>query len=819
VADKKISELTAATALSGTELVPIVQGGETVRTTIGNIKKTVIDSSVNYYVRSDGSDANDGTANTAAGAWLTINHALAWCAENLYINVLGTVTINVQDGTWTGQVIVDPVEGDGFFIVTGNAADNTAVVLSGTSLGYLVYVGRGSSVLFSNLTLEGNGNCTFLVNFDAAQSGGFINCRFGSAVTGQILIGGGQITLSGDNEVFGTAGYFANVGSNDGMLFCHHDSFTITGDPGWVTGFLVASTNGYAYFAPDTVTGAANSTGKKFLSDRGGRIEFANAITTVADIPGTTAGTAAADGVVSVEGTVVAPSFTGDSGTGGKIGYVPAPAAGDAAAAKFLKADATWAAPTAAPAGATTQVQYNNAGAMAGDDEFTYDSTGAITLGKATGGTGKVLLKGTTSGTVTLSTADAAGTWTMKLPTSGGTNTHVLTTDGTGVTSWTAPGTTANLVIGTSTITSGTTTRVLYDLAGVVQEATGFTISSNQPNVTAGNSYLHDGTLIASGTAANFNWRFANGGNANGVVNIAIGDAALAASDTGQSNLAIGYHALQTSDGGSYNVGLGREALQALTTTSDNTAVGYRAMFKATTASDSVAIGYLAMSNGVNTGTGNVAVGVQALDENTSGQNNFGLGTAALQLCTTSSDNVAIGPSALDAITTGSGGNVGIGSSSLTSATGRDNVAIGRSSANLLTSGDYNIVIGSSSTPGVTTGSYNTIVGSQITGLSTTLANAIILADGQGNIKFDYNKTTASTTTINSDTDVVGNVKATSVRGTAVTYANRPGTPVTGMIVAISDSSTATWGATITGGGANSVLAWYNGTNWTVIGA
>ncbi len=37
--------------------------------------------------------------------------------------------------------------------------------------------------------------------------------------------------------------------------------------------------------------------------------------------------------------------FTGDSGSGGAVGYVPAPAAGDAAAGKFLKADGTWTAP------------------------------------------------------------------------------------------------------------------------------------------------------------------------------------------------------------------------------------------------------------------------------------------------------------------------------------------------------------------------------------------------------------------------------------------------------------------------------------------
>lgn len=37
-------------------------------------------------------------------------------------------------------------------------------------------------------------------------------------------------------------------------------------------------------------------------------------------------------------------------------------------------------------------------------------------------------------------------------------------------------------------------------------------------------------------------------------------------------------------------------------------------------------------------------------------------------------------------------------------------------------------------------------------------------------------------------------------------------------ISVVIDSNTNTWGATIAGGGSNKVLAWRNGTVWTVIG-
>lgn len=61
--------------------------------------------------------------------------------------------------------------------------------------------------------------------------------------------------------------------------------------------------------------------------------------------------------------------MTGDSGLGGAKGAVPAPASGDAAAAKFLKADGTWAVPAGSggsPGGSDKNIQYNNSSAFGG---------------------------------------------------------------------------------------------------------------------------------------------------------------------------------------------------------------------------------------------------------------------------------------------------------------------------------------------------------------------------------------------------------------------------------------------------------------------
>lgn len=58
-----------------------------------------------------------------------------------------------------------------------------------------------------------------------------------------------------------------------------------------------------------------------------------------------------ADSTVDRNFSFYDPTFVGDTGTGGKEGNVPAPAAGDAAAGKFLKADGTFAVPPSAAVG------------------------------------------------------------------------------------------------------------------------------------------------------------------------------------------------------------------------------------------------------------------------------------------------------------------------------------------------------------------------------------------------------------------------------------------------------------------------------------
>ena len=116
-------------------------------------------------------------------------------------------------------------------------------------------------------------------------------------------------------------------------------------------------------------------------------------------------------------------------------------------------------------------------------------------------------------------------------------------------------------------------------------------------------------------------------------------------------------------------------------------------------------------------GTGNTAIGYQALLNNIVGSSSTAIGyQAALN---NSSGTTAVGYRAVATATNGN--NTGIGYSALTTATGAGNTAIGVSSGSQITSGANNVVIGSY------TGAAAPI--------SATGSNFIVLSDGAGNVR------------------------------------------------------------------------------------
>lgn len=107
-----------------------------------------------------------------------------------------------------------------------------------------------------------------------------------------------------------------------------------------------------------------------------------------------------------------------------------------------------------------------------------------VTVGVASGTTGSAEFKGTTSGTVTLSVAAAAGTHTIKLPTADGTANQVLKTDGAGQWGWTTAG------------SGSVATDSIFTTAGDLPVGTG---SSTSARLAAGD---YGAALTANGAGA-----------------------------------------------------------------------------------------------------------------------------------------------------------------------------------------------------------------------------------------------------------------------------------------------------------------------------
>lgn len=85
---------------------------------------------------------------------------------------------------------------------------------------------------------------------------------------------------------------------------------------------------------------------------------------------------------------------------------------------------------------------------------------------------GNIVMNGSTSGYVELQTNAVAGSYTLTLPNTDGNSGEFLRTDGSGNLTWAAASGGSGITIGTTTITSGTNTRVLYNNSGVVGEYT-----------------------------------------------------------------------------------------------------------------------------------------------------------------------------------------------------------------------------------------------------------------------------------------------------------------------------------------------------------
>jgi hypothetical protein len=177
----------------------------------------------------------------------------------------------------------------------------------------------------------------------------------------------------------------------------------------------------------------------------------------------------------------------------------------------------------------------------------------------------------------------------------------------------------------------------------------------------------------------------------------------------------------------------------------------------------------------------NTAVGVTALNANTTGVSNTAIGFEALLLNSTASGNTALGRRALRATTGAS--NIAIGNGAMENNTsGVANIGIGEGAGNVNTTGGSNIFIGNWSSGVVNNGVNRTWIGNSSTTSTYLAGNVLINTTTDAGFRLDVNGTArvqGNITQSGANTAALGYI----TNGTLGVYSNTPSATTIGLLI------------------------------------
>ncbi|HEV7601500.1 MAG TPA: DUF2793 domain-containing protein [Bradyrhizobium sp.] len=240
-----------------------------------------------YYVRTDGSDGNNGLANSSGGAFLTIQKAIDTVAA-LDLSIYN-VTIQAADGTYAGAVVVSgPWVGSGTVTLQGNTSTPANALLS-TGANDCVTALNGGTLTVTGFKLTNSG--AFLLH---ASSGSirFSLLTFGTCGSQQVRVtDGGRIAATGSYSIDGGAGnHWSAVGN--GIVRMQFKTITLTGTPAFSLAFANADLGSTVLVNGNTFSGAA--TGSRYAATNNAVISSGGAGATY--LPGNAAGSTSAGG-------------------------------------------------------------------------------------------------------------------------------------------------------------------------------------------------------------------------------------------------------------------------------------------------------------------------------------------------------------------------------------------------------------------------------------------------------------------------------------------------------------------------------------------
>jgi hypothetical protein len=214
------------------------------------------------WIRTDGNDANNGSANNSANAVLTFTRAFALAGQSYVPG--GSVAI--QMGNTGTYVAASPPNGlNTPLSIIGDAANQDSYIIAGagTNTGVII-VQNGTNVTFNGCRLNNNNNVTNLL---AVLNGGSVtlsNVTAAATGTGNtqaaiLTFPGGSITLGSGNKCVSNFGWYllARGGAitvNSGV------TVTMSGTPAFATATVASIDGGQLLAAGSTWSGGVTAT-------------------------------------------------------------------------------------------------------------------------------------------------------------------------------------------------------------------------------------------------------------------------------------------------------------------------------------------------------------------------------------------------------------------------------------------------------------------------------------------------------------------------------------------------------------------------------
>lgn len=288
---KTINKVTLTEPATSATITP-VDGTTTVLS--GGTVREALTAARTYYVRTDGSDSNTGLANTAGGAFLTLQKA--WDVICSTLDLAGyTATIQIADGTYTAGITSvlgagGPVNGS--VIINGNSGTPANVIVSTTSANAFVFR-CPCNVTLTNFEIRTTTGGSCLAALNGASVFLSTGMRFGACAGTHISVSDfGYCVISAAYTVTGGAQLHYNVQRNgvingSGLTITHSGTFSFS------VYYIQATTGGVAQLTSMTYSGGT-ITGPRYSATLNGIIQTAGGGASY--FPGDSAGSTATGG-------------------------------------------------------------------------------------------------------------------------------------------------------------------------------------------------------------------------------------------------------------------------------------------------------------------------------------------------------------------------------------------------------------------------------------------------------------------------------------------------------------------------------------------